>query len=94
MSTSIVNDCTNNGSVFRTVHVFNLKVDSGSLNINRARGSFEPSSPTSPASHLSFIKGVLPRILSAMGKELVMVVLHLYCISMETGEYVVEGDMG
>ncbi|GAA0159789.1 scaffold/adaptor protein [Lithospermum erythrorhizon] len=45
-----------------TVHVFNLKVDSGSLNIDRARSSSEPSSPTS---HLSFIKGVLPKYFSS-----------------------------
>lgn len=48
-----------------TVHVFNLKVDSGSMNIDRVRGSSEPSSPTSSASHLSFIKGVLPKYFSS-----------------------------
>ncbi|KAK3041975.1 hypothetical protein RJ639_002283 [Escallonia herrerae] len=49
-----------------TVHVFNLKVESGSLGIERSRSASEPnSSPPSAVSHLSFIKGVLPKYFSS-----------------------------
>lgn len=49
-----------------TVHVFSLKVDSGSLGIDRSRSGSEPSLSTSSAiSSLSFIKGVLPRYFSS-----------------------------
>nr|AFK44190.1 unknown [Medicago truncatula] len=49
-----------------TVHVFNLKVDSGLLGHDRSHTTSE-SSPTSPsaASSLSFIRGVLPRYFSS-----------------------------
>ncbi|CAK9158090.1 unnamed protein product [Ilex paraguariensis] len=49
-----------------TVHVFNLKVDSGSLVVERSRGASEQSFSTPSAiSHLSFIKGVLPKYFSS-----------------------------
>ncbi|KAM3378116.1 autophagy-related protein 18a-like [Capsicum galapagoense] len=49
-----------------TVHVFNLKVDSAALGVDRPRGTSE-SNPSSPSavSHLSFIKGVLPKYFSS-----------------------------
>ncbi|KAJ1377636.1 WD40/YVTN repeat-like-containing domain superfamily [Sesbania bispinosa] len=49
-----------------TVHVFNLKVDSGLLGHDRSHSTSE-SSPASPtaASSLSFIKGVLPKYFSS-----------------------------
>lgn len=41
-----------------TVHVFSLKVDSGSLGSDGSRGASEPSNASpSAVSHLSFIKG-------------------------------------
>ncbi|KAL7003085.1 Autophagy-related protein 18a [Sarracenia purpurea var. burkii] len=49
-----------------TVHVFCLKVDSGSLGIERSRSISEPNLSTPPAvSSLSFIKGVLPKYFSS-----------------------------
>lgn len=49
-----------------TVHVFNLKVDSGMLGHDRSHSSSEPG-PTSPTagSSLSFIRGVLPKYFSS-----------------------------
>nr|KYP74319.1 WD repeat domain phosphoinositide-interacting protein 3 [Cajanus cajan] len=49
-----------------TVHVFNLKVDSGLLGHDRSHGTSEPNaaSPTAVSS-LSFIKGVLPKYFSS-----------------------------
>lgn len=49
-----------------TVHVFNLKVDSAALGVDRPRGASE-SNATSPSavSHLSFIRGVLPKYFSS-----------------------------
>ncbi|KAE9589593.1 putative transcription factor WD40-like family [Lupinus albus] len=49
-----------------TVHVFNLKVDSGLLGHDRSRSTSE-SNPASPKalSSLSFIKGVLPKYFSS-----------------------------
>ncbi|KAG5626115.1 hypothetical protein H5410_011333 [Solanum commersonii] len=49
-----------------TVHVFNLKVDSAALGVDRPRGASE-SHATSPSagSHLSFIRGVLPKYFSS-----------------------------
>ncbi|CAL0320972.1 unnamed protein product [Lupinus luteus] len=49
-----------------TVHVFNLKVDSGLLGNDRSRSTSE-SNPSSPKalSSLSFIKGVLPKYFSS-----------------------------
>ncbi|KAL2325528.1 hypothetical protein Fmac_024586 [Flemingia macrophylla] len=49
-----------------TVHVFNLKVDSGLLGHDRSHGTSEPNaaSPTAISS-LSFIKGVLPKYFSS-----------------------------
>ncbi|KAL6142604.1 hypothetical protein ACLB2K_060881 [Fragaria x ananassa] len=48
-----------------TVHVFNLKVDSGSLGNERSRSpSTSPPNP-SAISSLSFMKGVLPRYFSS-----------------------------
>lgn len=45
-----------------TVHVFSLKVDSGSLAIERSRSASESKISTPPGlSSLSFIKGVLPK---------------------------------
>ncbi|KAG5549170.1 hypothetical protein RHGRI_014518 [Rhododendron griersonianum] len=49
-----------------TVHVFSLKVDSGSLGIERSRSAPESSLSNPPAhSSLSFIKGVLPKYFSS-----------------------------
>ncbi|KAJ9681915.1 hypothetical protein PVL29_018008 [Vitis rotundifolia] len=49
-----------------TVHVFSLKVDSGSLGSDRSRSSSEPNlSVPSAVSSLSFMKGVLPRYFSS-----------------------------
>ncbi|KAA8536855.1 hypothetical protein F0562_029333 [Nyssa sinensis] len=49
-----------------TVHVFSLKVDSGSLAIERTRSAPEPHFSTPPAvSSLSFIRGVLPKYFSS-----------------------------
>ncbi|XP_019158626.1 PREDICTED: autophagy-related protein 18a-like [Ipomoea nil] len=49
-----------------TVHVFNLKVESGSLGVERSRDPTDTSSTTpSTVSHLSFIKGVLPKYFSS-----------------------------
>ncbi|XP_059648503.1 autophagy-related protein 18a-like isoform X2 [Cornus florida] len=49
-----------------TVHVFSLKVDSGSLGIERQRSTPEPNVSTPQAvSSLSFIKGVLPKYFSS-----------------------------
>ncbi|KAK9919869.1 hypothetical protein M0R45_028443 [Rubus argutus] len=49
-----------------TVHVFSLKVDSGSLGSDRSRSTSEISLPNpSGISSLSFIKGVLPRYFSS-----------------------------
>ncbi|KAF5957579.1 hypothetical protein HYC85_004804 [Camellia sinensis] len=49
-----------------TVHVFRLKLDSGSLGIERSRRASEPNLSTAPAvSSLSFIKGVLPKYFSS-----------------------------
>ncbi|RYQ90363.1 hypothetical protein Ahy_B09g096484 isoform B [Arachis hypogaea] len=49
-----------------TVHVFNLKVDSGLLGLDRSNSSSEsnPSSPTAVSS-LKFMKGVLPKYFSS-----------------------------
>ncbi|KAI9099173.1 hypothetical protein K1719_024940 [Acacia pycnantha] len=49
-----------------TVHVFNLKVDSGLLGLERVQSASE-SNPANPsaASSLSFIKGVLPKYFSS-----------------------------
>ncbi|KAF7817912.1 autophagy-related protein 18a [Senna tora] len=49
-----------------TVHVFNLKVDSGLLGHQRSHSASEssPSSPL-PVSSLSFIRGVLPKYFSS-----------------------------
>ncbi|OIT07547.1 PREDICTED: autophagy-related protein 18a-like [Nicotiana attenuata] len=49
-----------------TVHVFNLKVDSAALGVDKPRGASE-SNATSPSavSHLSFIRGVLPKYFSS-----------------------------
>ncbi|XAR52619.1 hypothetical protein NMG60_11020774 [Bertholletia excelsa] len=49
-----------------TVHVFSLKVDSGSLGIERSSNITEPNMSTPPVvSSLSFIKGVLPKYFSS-----------------------------
>lgn len=50
-----------------TVHVFNLKVDSAALGVDRPRGASE-SNATSPSavSHLSFIRGNGPVIFSSL----------------------------
>ncbi|KAL7239477.1 hypothetical protein ACSBR2_005390 [Camellia fascicularis] len=49
-----------------TVHVFSLKVDSGSLGIERTRSGPDPNLSTpSAVSSLSFIKGVLPKYFSS-----------------------------
>nr|CAN67661.1 hypothetical protein VITISV_044410 [Vitis vinifera] len=49
-----------------TVHVFSLKVESGSLGSDRSRSSSEPNlSVPSAVSSLSFMKGVLPRYFSS-----------------------------
>ncbi|CAH9106924.1 unnamed protein product [Cuscuta europaea] len=49
-----------------TVHVFNLKVESGSLGVERCRDSSDANITTPvAASHLSFIKGVLPKYFSS-----------------------------
>ncbi|MED6195798.1 Autophagy- protein 18a [Stylosanthes scabra] len=49
-----------------TIHVFNLKVDSGLLGLDRSNSSTEsnPSSPTAVSS-LKFMKGVLPKYFSS-----------------------------
>ncbi|KAF5744150.1 autophagy-related protein 18a [Tripterygium wilfordii] len=45
-----------------TVHIFSLKVNSGSVVIDKPRGSSDPNhSASSPSSSLSFFKGVLPK---------------------------------
>ncbi|KAM5561197.1 autophagy-related protein 18a-like [Rosa sericea] len=49
-----------------TVHVFSVKVDSGSMEKDRSRGTSEGGVPNqSGISSLSFIKGVLPRYFSS-----------------------------
>ncbi|CAH9075948.1 unnamed protein product [Cuscuta epithymum] len=49
-----------------TVHVFNLKVESGSLGVERCHDSSDANITTPvAASHLSFIKGVLPKYFSS-----------------------------
>ncbi|KAJ0053284.1 hypothetical protein Pint_01019 [Pistacia integerrima] len=48
-----------------TVHVFNLKVNSGSPRTDNQRTSSDPSFTSSPTSSLSFIKGVLPKYFSS-----------------------------
>lgn len=49
-----------------TVHVFNLKIDSGPLGIERSQSVSELNNATSPVvSHLSFMKGVLPKYFSS-----------------------------
>ncbi|KAM7481521.1 hypothetical protein LguiB_006104 [Lonicera macranthoides] len=48
-----------------TVHVFSLKVDSGSMGIERTHSSEPHLSTPAPVSHLSFIKGVLPKYFSS-----------------------------
>ncbi|KAK8565463.1 hypothetical protein V6N13_020567 [Hibiscus sabdariffa] len=46
-----------------TVHVFSLKINGGSLGIDRPQTASEPVTP--PHSSLSFIKGVLPKYFSS-----------------------------
>ncbi|CAK7348270.1 unnamed protein product [Dovyalis caffra] len=49
-----------------TVHVFSLKINSGSPGIDRSQSTNEPNlSVNSPASSLSFFKGVLPKYFSS-----------------------------
>ncbi|KVI11147.1 WD40 repeat-containing protein [Cynara cardunculus var. scolymus] len=49
-----------------TVHVFNLKIDSGPLGMERSQSVSELNNATSPVvSHLSFMKGVLPKYFSS-----------------------------
>ncbi|KAI9182572.1 hypothetical protein LWI28_026740 [Acer negundo] len=48
-----------------TVHVFNLKVNSGSPRIDKSRSASDPGAVTSPTSSLSFIRGVLPKYFSS-----------------------------
>ncbi|KAG6748488.1 hypothetical protein POTOM_048412 [Populus tomentosa] len=49
-----------------TVHVFSLKINPGSPGIDRSQSTDEPNlAVTSPASSLSFFKGVLPKYFSS-----------------------------
>ncbi|CAO2836711.1 unnamed protein product [Amaranthus hypochondriacus] len=49
-----------------TIHVFNLKLDSGSSGNNGLQSPPEqPNSPRSPISSISFMKGVLPKYFSS-----------------------------
>ena len=43
-----------------TVHVFNLKVNSGSPRIEKSRSASDSGVATSPTSSLSFIRGQVP----------------------------------